>query len=142
MKDNINLHLKVQEMCDCYAATDPLKEMSILKNDPDKHQAAVKWLALAALHGINTNANKITISKSENGSINVSANYREKDLPSPGNDVGQRIIEALKAITHIEKDNGEMPLALGIRDSSVDLVVRIDTDHGRKKVILEFAEQK
>jgi len=29
MRDKQSLHLKVQEMCDCYATTDPLKEMSL-----------------------------------------------------------------------------------------------------------------
>ena len=54
MKDSGNMHKKVQEMCDCYATNDPLKEMAKLKNDADTEAAAVKWLALAALHGINT----------------------------------------------------------------------------------------
>jgi hypothetical protein len=56
MKDTESVHKKVQEMCDCYATTDPLREMSILKNDADKEEAAVKWLALVALHGVNNNA--------------------------------------------------------------------------------------
>ncbi len=59
MKDTGNLHLKVQELCNCFATTDPLKEMSIVKNDADKTEAALKWLALAALHGVNNNAEKI-----------------------------------------------------------------------------------
>ena len=63
MKEKRNLHLKVQEMCDCYATGDPLKEMSIIKNDEDKEDAALKWLALAALHGVNNNAEEITITR-------------------------------------------------------------------------------
>ena len=51
MKEKRNLHLKVQELCDCYATNDPLKEMSEIKGDDDKEEAAIKWLALAALHG-------------------------------------------------------------------------------------------
>ena len=47
MKEKRNLHLKVQELCDCYATNDPLKEMSEIKADSDKDEAAVKWLALA-----------------------------------------------------------------------------------------------
>ena len=34
MKDKRSLHLKVQELCDCFATTDPLKEMSILGKEP------------------------------------------------------------------------------------------------------------
>ena len=140
MKDITNLHMEVQEMVDCYATTDPLKEMSILKDDADKHQAAVKWLALAALHGINDNAKKITILKSEDGKISVNAEYREKDLPSPGDNVGQRVIETLRAITHISKDSGKLPLALGIREGSIDLMVKIDSDKGCEKITLKFAD--
>jgi hypothetical protein len=36
MKEKRNLHLKVQELCDCYATTDPLKEMSDLGKDKDR----------------------------------------------------------------------------------------------------------
>jgi hypothetical protein len=77
MKEKRNLHLKVQEMCDCYATGDPLKEMSIIKNDEDKEDAALKWLALAALHGVNNNAEEITITRSSEGNMRVVAEYRE-----------------------------------------------------------------
>ena len=53
MKDKHSLHLKVQELCDCFATTDPLKEMSLLEKDAEGSGAALKWLALAILHGIN-----------------------------------------------------------------------------------------
>ncbi|MGD8836816.1 MAG: hypothetical protein PVJ19_17875, partial [Desulfobacteraceae bacterium] len=76
MKDTSSMHKKVQEMVDCYATTDPLKEMSALKNDPDAQVAAMKWLALAALHGVNNNADKISISHDDAGKIIVVAEYR------------------------------------------------------------------
>ena len=38
MKEKRNVHLKVQELCDCHATSDPLKEMSVVKNDEDKTQ--------------------------------------------------------------------------------------------------------
>ena len=63
MRDKETLHRKVQELIDCFATTDPLKEMSELGKDSDKDEAALKWLALAALHGINMNAKKISIRK-------------------------------------------------------------------------------
>ena len=52
MKDSANSHLKVQELCDCYSTTDPLKEMSILNKDQDQMDSDLKWLALLALHGV------------------------------------------------------------------------------------------
>jgi len=71
MKDTKSLHLKVQELCDCFATTDPLKEMSVVKDDADTQEAALKWLALAVLHGVNNNAKKISITRSDNGNVTV-----------------------------------------------------------------------
>ena len=65
MKDAGSLHQKVQGLCDCFATNDPLKEMSTVKNDTDTDEAALKWIALAILHGINSNAKEITISNSK-----------------------------------------------------------------------------
>ena len=138
MKDKQTTHLKVQELCDCYAITDPLREMSALEKDEDKDEAALKWIALAALHGINNNADKISISKSKNGEVTVSAKYRESELPSPGASVGQNIIEAVREITHLDGDKGKTPLSLGIRDSSIELTVKIKTKDDKERVTIEF----
>jgi len=140
MKDKESLHLKVQELCDCYATTDPLKEMSDIKEDVDKNEAALKWLALAALHGVNNNAEKISIMRSHDGNVTVTAEYRKKDLPSPGSEVAEKIIEAVAGITHIEGDKGKTPLALGIQDSSIDLKIKLKTKDGGKKITIKFPE--
>ena len=142
MEDKRNLHLKVQEHINCFGDTDYLKEMSTVKSDADAGEAALKWLALAALHGINANAEKITL-KQESGESApaVSAEYRKTQLPSPGKDVGQEIIKAIQSITHIEGEKGKMSLALGIRDSNVDLQVKFKTEEGKTKISIEFPEE-
>ncbi len=140
MKDKGSLHLKVQEMCDCFATTDPLKEMSVVKDDADKEEAALKWLALAALHGVNNNAEKISVTRLDDGNVKVTAEYRKTDLPSPGSEVAEKIIETVIGITHIEGGEGKTPLALGIRDSSIDLSIKMKTKDGRKKVTIKFPE--
>jgi hypothetical protein len=140
MKEKRNLHLKVQELCDCYATNDPLKEMSTIKNEEDQDEAALKWLALTALHGVNGNAEKITISRSKDGEINVTANYRRSELPSPGSDVGTKILEAVREITHIESDKGKTPLALGIRNDSIEVQVEMTSEEGKENVTLKFPE--
>jgi len=140
MKDKGSLHLKVQEMCDCFATTDPLKEMSVVKDDADKEEAALKWLALAVLHGVNNNAKKISITRLDNGNVKVTAKYRKTDLPSPGSEVAEKIIETVIGITHIEGGEGKTPLALGIRDSSIDLSIKMKTKNGGKKVTIKFPE--
>jgi len=140
MKEKRNVHLKVQELCDCYATNDPLKEMSVVKNDGDKDEAAVKWLALAALHGVNNNAKEVIISRSSDGEIRVTAKYRESELPSPGSEIGSKIMEAVREITHIEGQKGKSSLALGIRNDSIELQVKMKQKEGREKVTIKFPE--
>jgi len=138
MKEKRNLHLKVQELCDCYATNDPLKEMSVVKNDEDKDEAAAKWLALAALHGVNDNAESVTITRSSDGNISVTATYRQSELPSPGSQIGDKVIEIVREITHIEEGKGEMPLALGIRQDSIELQVKFKSDNNEDSVAITF----
>lgn len=140
MKDKRSLHLKVQEFCDCYATTDPLKEMSAITSDEDQDEAALKWVALAALHGINSNAKKISITRSKEGDVKVTAEYRKSELPSPGSTVGEKILEAIKKITHSSGSEGKSPLALGIRDSSIEVNIKRKSDGEREKVTFEFSE--
>jgi hypothetical protein len=138
MKEKRNLHLKVQEMCDCYATGDPLKEMSVVKNDEDKDEAAVKWLALAALHGVNNNAEEISIIRSSDGSVRIVAEYRDSELPSPGPEVGEKIVKSLREITHIEEEKGKTPLSLGIRNDSVNLKIKFKEKNGKEKITIKF----
>jgi hypothetical protein len=138
MKEKRNVHLKVQELCDCYATNDPLKEMSVVKNGADKDEAALKWLALASLHGVNNNAQEVTITRSKDGTVRVTAKYRETELPSPGSEVGAKIMAAVREVTHIEGDKGKTPLSLGIRNDSIELQVKMKTKDGREKVTLKF----
>ena len=140
MRDKQSLHLKVQELCDCYATTDPLKEMSILKGDEDKDEAALKWLALAVLHGINANAKRISITRSNDGEVKVMAEYRKTDLPDPGTDIGKRIIESVRGITHLEGEKGKILLAMGVRDGSIEMNIKVKQDEDGETVTLKFPE--
>ncbi|CCK78500.1 hypothetical protein [Desulfobacula toluolica] len=138
MKDTENVHLKVQELCDCFATTDPLKEMSELKNDEDTQESALKWLALAALHGVNSNAKKISIKQANDGTVSVVAEYRDTNIPSPGADVAESIFKAIRQITHIEDKKGKSTLALGIRDSSLELKISLKDKEDHKKLSIKF----
>lgn len=140
MEDKRNLHLKIQELCDCYATTDPLKGMSDVPSEADKDEAALKWLALAALHAVNNGAKKISLSKAKDGSVKVTAKYREAELPSPGPDIGARIIEAVRKITHLEGEKGKEPLALGIRNDSMEIGIKVERDKDTDTVELKFPE--
>lgn len=138
MKEKRNIHLKVQELCDCYATNDPLKEMSEIKKDSDHDEAAAKWLALAALHGVNDNAKEVSITRSPDGNIRVTAKYREAELPSPGSEIGEKIMSAVREITHIEGGKGKSPLALGIRNDSIELKIKMKSKDKGQKVTIKF----
>jgi hypothetical protein len=112
--------------------------MSVVKDDADQEEAAIKWLALASLHGVNNNAKEITLTRSKNGEVRVTAKYRETDLPSPGPDVGAKIMDAVREVTHIEGGKGKSPLALGIRNDSIELQVKMKTKDEGERVTIKF----
>lgn len=138
MKESTNLHLKVQELCDCFATTDPLKEMSKLQKDKDTDEAALKWLALAVLHGINNNAEKVTIQQDKDGTVKVTAKYKKTELPTPGAVIGAKIIKAVKEITHIDTTKGETLLALGFRNNSMELKVSTSEKGDERTATIKF----
>ncbi len=140
MRDMGTPHKRMQELCDCYAETDPLKEMAMIQSDKDKEEAALKWLALAVLHGVDRNAKKISLELTSDGKITVTAEYRDTDLPTPGREIGRKIIEAARQITHIEEKKGEIPLAIGIRDSSIEIRMNVKQENGAEKITLEFGK--
>jgi hypothetical protein len=138
MLDKRSLHLKVQEQCDCYATSDPLREMAALKTEKDPEEGAVKWIALAVLHGINANAKRISVSCSPDGEVTVTAKYRKSELPAPGSNIGRKIFDVIKNITHIEGAAGSTPVAMGIRDSSIEMNMKLREGGDDAEVTLEF----
>ncbi len=142
MKDKRSLHLKVQELCDCFATSDPLREMSLVEKEVDKAEGALKWVALAVLHGINDNAKKITVTKTKDGKVKVEGKYYVSELPSPGNEVGNEIFEVVKVVTHMEGEGGKMPLALGVRDSSIQVEIKVGNDGDGESVSIKFPKTK
>jgi len=138
MKDASNLHLKVQELCDCFATTDPLKEMSEVKDSQEVNEAALKWFALAVLHGINDNAKNITLTADEDGKVEVMASYRKSELPSPGTEIGRKVMEEIRDIGHMEKKKEKMTLALGFRNNDLELKIESSKKHGKETIKIKF----
>ena len=138
MRDSSNLHQKVQEMCDCFATNDPLKEMSKLQASSDTKEAATKWAALAILHGINNNAEEISLELTKAGSVKVVAEYRKTELPPPGSEIAQDIIASFKEIIHADSSQSESSLAIGVRNNSMELQVRTREEGGDNRVTIKF----
>ncbi len=138
MKDASNLHLRVQNLCDCFATNDPLKEMSEVARDKDTEEAALKWIALAVLHGINHNAEEISLSTTADGKVKVIAEYRNTELPSPGSSIGNTIIQSLRSMTDMEDARDEATLAFGIRNNSMDLKIKARREGKDERVVIVF----
>lgn len=138
MKDSESMHQQLQEHITCFADTDPLREMSRLGEDNGSDMAAPQWLALAALHGINAGAEKITIRRTADGEVRVTATYRDATLPAPSADLADRIVDALREITHMTADKGGSHLALGVKDSSVEVGVKVKIKADKKKATISF----
>jgi hypothetical protein len=138
MKDTGSLHKKMQDEIDCHSGTDYLTELSKIKNEPDLQEAALKWLALTVLHGINSNAEEISLKKSGDGGIEITAKYREASLPDPGIEVADKVFETMRGITHIEADKGKTQLSVGVRDSSVDMNIKLKKKDGQESLVLKF----
>ena len=112
--------------------------MSEIGLAPEADDAELKWIALAVLHGINSNAEKITLTTGKDGKVKVSAEYRKAELPSPGPAVGKKVIEAMRAMTHMEKDKEKMTLAFGVRNSSMDLKIKSRHEGGDDRITITF----
>ena len=60
------------------------------------------------------------------------------EFDDAANHSGEKVLEAIRGITHIDADRGETRLALGIRDSSIDLEVKIKAKKSSQKISLKF----
>ena len=140
MLDKRSLHLKVQEHADCFANTDLLSEMAGLVREQDSEEGALKWIALAVLHGIDRNAEKISLRRNKDGGISVTAKYRKSELPRPPSPIGRKVFDVVKEITHIEGNKGKSAVVIGIRDSSLELEMKLDRNGAKEEVVLKFPE--
>ena len=138
MLDKRSLHMKVQEQADCFASADPLSEMAGLVKEQDAEEGALKWIALAVLHGIDRNAKKISIRRDSNGQY-----FGDRKVPGirtskASGTYRPQSLRCGKGITHIEGDKGTTPVLIGIRDSSIEIELKLDHDGAEEEIVLEF----
>jgi hypothetical protein len=55
-----------------------------------------------------------------------------------GDEIGELILDTARKIAHMEE--GKIPLAMGIRDGSIEMTLEIKKDGSKESVILEFPE--
>jgi hypothetical protein len=113
--------------------TDPKKELKkasqgISRNPSgDLDELALKFLGLAIFYGASEKAKKILIERSKDGKVSFSVESRGKyQLPPPNPKVADRIISIARSITHIDEDQGKVPVSLGIRNDRIELTFQFD----------------
>ncbi len=136
-------HLKLQEMCDCYLETDfsrQLKAMVSTKST-DLMEDGFKYLALVLLEAITEKASALVLSK-QNNTIKVMLKGPDPqiELPSPSPEILNAVTTIIREILHLEMDKGKSPLTLGLKNSWLDLLVRVKKGNGEESLEIEFPE--
>ena len=139
-KIQLNHHLKLQEMCDCYMETDFLANMQGMAGavSKDVEEDAVKYLALAILYAITRKATKLTLKKKGNElSVRIKADGKE-DLPQASAVVIDKVFLVMREILHIEEEKGEMDLSLGLRTGEVNVHVKVKGQGDKQSLKVKF----
>ena len=144
IKDDRNYHQRLQEFCDCYMETDPKKELERaakgISGDPggDLDELALKFLGLGIFYGASEKAKRISIERSKEGRVLFIVEARgHYQLPPPSAQVANRIISIARSITHIDEDQGKVPVSFGLRNDRIEITFQFDhKDRGESFSIL------
>ena len=141
-KLNRNLHLKLQEMCDCYMDTDYLPELekTVVSLGGDMEENSIKYLALSILEALTQKAGKLKLKKEDTVTVTITSVDEKIELPAPTSEMVDSIFEIMRAITHIDEAKGESLLAFGLRSGQVDITVQLKTREGKSSLKLIFPE--
>ena len=133
IKDDRNYHQRLQEFCDCFMETDPKKELKKasqgISRDPsgDLDELALKFLGLAIFYGATEKGKNISLQRSKDGKVIFAVDSRGKyQLPPPSTQVADRIVAIARTITHLDEDQGKVPVSLGIRNDRIELTFQFD----------------
>ena len=142
-----NYHLRLQEFCDCYMETDPKRELEKasagISGDPsgDLDELALKFLGLSIFYGASEKARQITLQRSKEGKVLFTVDAKGKyQLPPPGIKVADRVIHIARSITHIDKDQGKLPVSMGLRNDRVDITFQFDRKEAGESFVISFPE--
>ncbi|MFP3983054.1 MAG: hypothetical protein ACLFV2_05105 [Desulfurivibrionaceae bacterium] len=139
-----NLHLKLQEMCDCYLDTsyeEELNSAADITEGEEPEESAVKYLALAIMYGITEKAHSLKLKKKRNGQLKAVLNAEQKIyLPPPSKELFDRVKGVVSSILHFEEGGGELPLSLGLRTGQVNLNVKLKEEEDKASLKLKFPQ--
>ena len=137
-----NLHLKLQEMCDCYMNTDylPQLDLAVASGVDNIEENSIKYLALTILEAITQKAEKLKIKKSDKVKVTITSLDEKIKLPAPTIEMVDKIFEIVRAITHIEDAEGECQLAFGVQNEQIDLTVKLKKKGDKESLKIIFPE--
>lgn len=138
-----NFHSKLQEMCDCYMDTDFQAELArpFAVQGGAMEEEAMRYFALLILYTLTVKAPQLSVKKKKGTvTVTVSSLNEKKTLQPPPVEIATKIFEIIRAITHIEKDKGELTLALGLRGEQVELQVKLKKTEDDETMKLLFPE--
>lgn len=135
-----NLHVRLQEMCDCYLETDYLPELerTVISGAQDLEENSLKYLALAILEALTQKAGKLKIKKKEEVKATISAFDEKITLPPPTKEMADQIFAIMRAITHLEDAKGESLLAFGLRSGQLEITVKLKKKEGKESLSFIF----
>ena len=142
-KITLSYHLKLQEMCDCYMETDFLGAMQGMVGaaSKDVEEDAIKYLALAIMYAITQKAEKLSFKKKGDEIKTKIKNGEKEMLPPPSGAVLDKAFEIMRAILHIEEDNGEMDFSLGLRSGEVNVMVKFSRKDDKQSLKIKFPQK-
>ncbi len=134
MKDLNSLHARLQEYNNCFAESDPKRELREIasrgiagETTQDMTDLALKYLSLSILAGVDAEAEKVFYARNGemNGSCFLAAGREETRLPTPPTGVTREIIGILRRIAGLEPDKAYGSLVCGIRDDRLVMDVGV-----------------
>ena len=147
IKDDRNYHLRLQEFCDCYMETDPKTELEKaakgVSGDPggDLEEHALKFLGLTIFYGVSEKAKQVSLQRSMEGKTLFSVDAKGKyQLLPPGTKLADRIISIARSVTHIDADQGKLPVSLGLRNDRIEVTFQFDRKAGGETFSVLFPE--
>jgi hypothetical protein len=138
-----NLHQKLQEMCDCYMETDFVGQLEAMSGSPvtDLQEDAVKYLSLAVMYGVTEKARKLEIKRKKGETrTRLKTSEGKIQLPPPNNDLFDGVVELMRCILHLDSENNKSPLSLGLRNSQLDLEVKLKEKGDKTSLKIKFPE--
>jgi hypothetical protein len=147
IKDERNYHLRLQEFCDCYMETDPKSELERaakgVSGDPgsDLDEHALKFLGLSIFYGASEKAKRVSLRRSKDGKIaftvDSKGNYK---LPPPDIKVADHVISIARSITHIDSDQGKLPVSVGLRNDRIEVTFQFERKPEEEAFSILFPE--